>query len=96
MCDVPLPSLLVALLVSASLPRHPCRRFFARTYLFCAIRPEVKYHAYTFSTCNFAKNASVVKLQPKKAVAFSSPAERKLMDELEQMKVGGVVEAPVV
>ncbi|CAN0448718.1 unnamed protein product, partial [Ectocarpus sp. 12 AP-2014] len=59
----------------------------ARTYLFCAIRPEVKYHAYTFSTCNFAKNASVVKLQPKKAVAASSPAERKLMEELEQMKM---------
>ncbi len=57
-----------------------------RTYLFCAIRPEVKYHSYTFSTCNFAKNASVVKLQPKKAVAASSPAERKLMEELEQMK----------
>lgn len=65
----------------------PPRSTAARTYLFCAIRPEVKYHAYTFSTCNFAKNASVVKLQPKKAVAFSSPAERKLMDELEQMKV---------
>eukprot|EP00752_Nemacystus_decipiens_P003017 g2798.t1 len=59
----------------------------ARTYLFCAIRPEVKYHPYTFSTCNFAKNASVVKLQPKKAVAASSPAERKLMEELEQMKM---------
>lgn len=59
----------------------------SRTYLFCAIRPEVKYHSYTFSTCNFAKNASVVKLQPKKAVAASSPAERKLMEELEQMKV---------
>lgn len=68
-----------------------CRPIFpstvGRTYLFCAIRPEVKYHSYTFSTCNFAKNASVVKLQPKKAVAASSPAERKLMDELEQMKV---------
>lgn len=50
----------------------------------------MKYHSYTFSTCNFAKNASVVKLQPKKAVAASSPAERKLMEELEQMKVGGV------
>lgn len=47
----------------------------------------MKYHSYTFSTCNFAKNASVVKLQPKKAVAASSPAERKLMEELEQMKV---------
>ena len=39
----------------------------ARTYLFCAIRPEVKYHPYTFSTLGFAKNASVIKLQPKKA-----------------------------
>lgn len=63
------------------------KQYIDRTYLFCAIRPEVKYHPYTFSTCNFAKNASVVKLQPKKAVAASSPAERKLMEELEQMKV---------
>ena len=31
----------------------------------------------------------MVKLQPKKAVAFSSAAERKLMEELEQMKVRG-------
>ena len=68
-------------------PAPSPRSLQSRTYLFCAIRPEVKYHAYTFSTCNFAKNASVVKLQPKKAVAASSPAERKLMEELEQMKV---------
>lgn len=58
----------------------------ARTYLFCAIRPEVKFHGYTFSTLNFAKNASVIKLQPKKASTAASPAERKLMAELEQMK----------
>ncbi|DAZ97999.1 TPA: hypothetical protein N0F65_005157, partial [Lagenidium giganteum] len=59
----------------------------ARTYLFCAIRPEVKFHNYTFSTLGFAKNASVIKLQPKKATAAASPAERKLMAELEQMKM---------
>lgn len=59
----------------------------ARTYLFCAIRPEVKFHNYTFSTLGFAKNASVIKLQPKKASAAASPAERKLMAELEQMKM---------
>jgi hypothetical protein len=58
----------------------------ARTYLFCAIRPEVKYLPYTFSTLGFAKNASVIKLSPKKATAASSPMERKLMKELEQMK----------
>ncbi|KAG2759601.1 hypothetical protein PC129_g7862 [Phytophthora cactorum] len=58
----------------------------ARTYLFCAIRPEVKFHGYTFSTLGFAKNASVIKLQPKKASTAASPAERKLMAELEQMK----------
>lgn len=34
----------------------------ARTYLFCAIRPEVTYLKYTFATLGFAKNASVVKL----------------------------------
>ena len=37
----------------------------ARTYLFCAIRPEVDYLKYTFATLGFAMNASVLKLQPK-------------------------------
>jgi hypothetical protein len=59
----------------------------ARTYLFCAIRPEVKFHPYTFSTLGFAKNASVIKLQPKKATTSATPAERKLMAELQQMKL---------
>ena len=59
----------------------------ARTYLFCAIRPEVKFHPYTFSTCGFAKNASVIKLQPKKATVAATPKERKLMEELEKMKL---------
>jgi hypothetical protein len=58
----------------------------ARTYLFCAIRPEVEFLKYTFATLGFAKNASVVKLAPKKATAAASPAERKLMAELEAMK----------
>ena len=58
----------------------------AKTYLFCAIRPEVKYHPYTFSTLGFAKNASVIKLSPKKATAAASPTEKKLMAELEKMK----------
>ena len=58
----------------------------SRTYLFCAIRPEVEYLKYTFATLGFAKNASVVKLAPKKATVAASPAERKLMAELEAMK----------
>lgn len=58
----------------------------AKTYLFCAIRPEVEFLKYTFATLGFAKNASVVKLAPKKATAAASPAERKLMAELEAMK----------
>lgn len=58
----------------------------ARTYLFCAIRPEVQFHRYTFSTLGFAKNASVVKLAPKKATVAASAAERRLMAELEAMK----------
>jgi len=58
----------------------------AKTYLFCAIRPEVKYHNYTYSTLGFAKNASVIKLQPKKASSNMSPAEQKMMEELEAMK----------
>lgn len=40
----------------------------AKTYLFCAIRPEVEFLKYTFATLGFAKNASVVKLAPKKAM----------------------------
>merc|ERR1719305_1461915 len=59
----------------------------ARTYLFCAIRPEVKFHNYTFSTLGFAKNASVIKLSPKKATTAATPAERKLMQELEKLKL---------
>ena len=58
----------------------------ARTYLFCAIRPEVEYLKYTFATLGFAKNASVVKLSPKKATVAASAAERKLMAELDAMK----------
>mmetsp|Transcript_25426 Transcript_25426/g.85436 ORF Transcript_25426/g.85436 Transcript_25426/m.85436 type:complete len:1005 (-) Transcript_25426:54-3068(-) len=58
----------------------------SKTYLFCAIRPEVTYLKYTFATLNFAKNASVVQLAPKKASAAMSPAERKLMMELEKYK----------
>ena len=58
----------------------------ARTYLFCAIRPEVKYHNYTFSTLQFAKNASVIKLAPKKAQTAMTPAEKKLMGQLDEMK----------
>lgn len=58
----------------------------SRTYLFCAIRPEVEFLKYTFATLGFAKNASVVKLAPKKATVAASPGERKLMQELEAMK----------
>ena len=58
----------------------------ARTYLFCAIRPEASYLKYTFSTLGFAKNASVIKLSPKKATTMATPAERKLMRQLDEMK----------
>jgi hypothetical protein len=46
----------------------------------------VTYLKYTFATLGFAKNASVVKLAPKKATVAASAAERKLMAELEAMK----------
>ena len=39
----------------------------SRTYLFCAIRPEVTYEKYTFATLGFAKNASTIKVSPKQA-----------------------------
>lgn len=58
----------------------------ARTYLFCAIRPEVKFHPYTFSTLGFAKNASVIKLSPKKATVATTAKERKMMAEMQKMK----------
>jgi len=38
----------------------------AKTYLFCACRPEAHYLKYTKATLDFAANASVVKLQPAK------------------------------
>ncbi len=38
----------------------------AHTYLFAAVRPELKYQTYTRSTLDFALNASVVKLKPKR------------------------------
>merc|ERR1719331_852797 len=59
----------------------------ARTYLFCAIRPEATYLNYTFSTLGFAKNASVIKLNPKKATTAATPGERKLMKQLDEMKL---------
>jgi predicted nuclease with TOPRIM domain len=58
----------------------------AKTYLFCAIRPETKFHPYTYATLGFANNASVIKLQPKKATSAASPMERKLMAELDEMR----------
>ena len=54
----------------------------AKTYLFCAIRPEVTFLKYTFATLGFAKNASVVRLAPKKATVAASAAERRLMVSL--------------
>ncbi|GBG29743.1 Kinesin-like protein [Hondaea fermentalgiana] len=58
----------------------------SRSYLFTAIRPEVSYLNYTFATLQFAKNASVIKLQPKKATSAQSKREMQLMEELEKMK----------
>ena len=58
----------------------------ARTYLFCAVRPEVEFLKYTFATLGFAKNASVVKLAPKKATVSASATERKMVAELDSLK----------
>jgi hypothetical protein len=41
---------------------------------------------YTFSTLGFAKNASVIKLTPKKATVSASPKERKMMAEMKKMQ----------
>ena len=58
----------------------------AKTYLFCAIRPEKTYMNYTYSTLGFATNASVIKLSPKRSMVEASPREMKLMQELAAMK----------
>ena len=58
----------------------------AKTYLLCAVRPEAAYLKYTFSTLGFARNASCVRLNPKKATTAASAAERRLMAELEKYK----------
>jgi len=61
----------------------------ARTYLFCAIRPEAFYHPYTYSTLKFADDASVIKLDPKKATGVMTAKERELMKQIEELKKGG-------
>ena len=38
----------------------------AQTYLFAAVRPELQFQKFTESTLQFATNASVVKLRPKR------------------------------
>lgn len=58
----------------------------AKTYLFCAIRPEVCFHRYTFATLQFAVNASVIKLKPKMATTSQSKREMQLLEELEKMR----------
>ena len=62
-------------------PRPAAMLLYAPVY-----RPEKTYHKYTYATLGFAKNASVIKLQPKKAQTAMSPQERKLMAELDEMK----------
>ena len=57
----------------------------AKTWLFCAIRPEVQFHTYTYATLGFAKNASVVKLKPKKGLVSSSPREEQLVMERDEL-----------
>ena len=48
------------------------------------------------NTLQFAKNASVIKLAPKKATGAASPMERKLMAELEGMVAEDVEPPPPV
>ena len=58
----------------------------AKTYLFCAIRPEVCFQKYTFATLQFAANASVIRLKPKMATTNQSKREMQLLEELERMR----------
>ena len=58
----------------------------SKTYLYCAVRPELQYQNFTFSTLNFAEAASVVEVKPKKVMGEMSPREKKLMEELMELK----------
>lgn len=58
----------------------------AKTYLIAAVRPEVQFHKYTHATLEFARNASVVQLQPKKPASAQSAEETHLMSEIEQFR----------
>ena len=58
----------------------------ARTYLTCAIRPEAQFHKYTRATLRFAKDASVVKLQPKVCTKGLTKRELQLMQKLKEME----------
>jgi hypothetical protein len=53
----------------------------AKTYLFCAVRPEKRFQRYTYATLAFAKNANVVKLKPRRLVAGQAPAVGLAMKE---------------
>jgi chromosome segregation ATPase len=59
----------------------------AHTYLIAAVRPEVSYQHYTFSTLEFAHNASVVRLAPKKPMGKrQSAAASHITEEMERLK----------
>lgn len=59
----------------------------AHTYLIAAVRPEVSYQNYTFSTLEFAHNASVVRLAPKKPLGKRRTATQShITDEMERLK----------
>ena len=59
----------------------------AHTYLIAAVRPEVSYQHYTYSTLDFAHNASVVRLAPKKPMGKrKSAAESHMTEEVERLR----------
>ena len=53
----------------------------AHTYLIAAVRPEVKFENYTHSTLDFATNASIIQLAPKKPNAGKNSAQQKACKE---------------
>ena len=58
----------------------------AHTYLIAAVRPEVQFQSYTYQTLDFAHNASIVELAPKKPHSSTSAAVANINKEMEKLR----------
>jgi GTPase SAR1 family protein len=63
----------------------------AETYLFCAIRPEVRYLSYTFATLGFAKNASTTRLVVRRTEGGTSRVGQEVPSVAADSEIPGVL-----